>query len=240
METTKVPNLFDDHNMNVEDATLQQNNIRNGDNKAKRRQQSGLTTIKSLLSRETETTKPPFKYNIHITLLLKSPELLNENYSLVPPSSKCSTNLCFKEKIFLQSLYNVVDSVPETNPLIVYLRDVEKLLESERIYKFFLILLNKISGPVLILGSKVLVPEDDIQQVGERVSALFPCNIEIRPHEDESHLLSWKNRLEEDTKMVQLTRTKVSSLINLNIIASLKGCKRVCMFDALALACHNK
>ncbi|KAG2272881.1 hypothetical protein Bca52824_067436 [Brassica carinata] len=137
----------------------------------------------------------------------------------------------------------VVDSVPETNPLIVYLRDVEKLLESERIYKFFLILLNKISGPVLILGSKVLVPEDDIQEVGERVSALFPYNIDIRPPEDESQILSWKNRLEEDTKMVQLQDNKNQSIIPHEpqyIIASLKGCKRVCMFDALALACHNK
>ncbi|KAF2616907.1 hypothetical protein F2Q68_00041912 [Brassica cretica] len=105
--------------------------------------------------------------------------------------------------------------------------NVEKLLESERFYNLFQILMNKISGPVLILGSRVLVPEDDFQEVDEEVSALFPYNIEIRPHEDESQLSSWKNRLEDDMKMFSFktTRTKVS-LMNLNIIASLQGYKR--------------
>ncbi|KAG2307870.1 hypothetical protein Bca4012_083153 [Brassica carinata] len=46
--------------------------------------------------------------------------------------------------------------------------------------------------------------EDDIQEVGERVSALFPYNIEIRPPEDESQLLIWKN----DMKMVQFRDNK--------------------------------
>ncbi|KAH0860226.1 LOW QUALITY PROTEIN: hypothetical protein HID58_088487, partial [Brassica napus] len=106
----------------------------------------------------------------------------------------------------------VVVSVSETNPLIIYLRNVEKLLESERFYNLFQILLNKISGPVLILGSRILVPEDDFQEVGEEVSALFPYNIEIRPHEDESQLSSWKNRLEDDMKMVQFQDNKNQSI----------------------------
>ncbi|CAN7033534.1 unnamed protein product [Brassica oleracea var. botrytis] len=106
----------------------------------------------------------------------------------------------------------VVVSVSETNPLIIYLRNVEKLLESERFYNLFQILLNKISGPVLILGSRILVPEDDFQEVGEEVSALFPYNIEIRPHEDESQLSSWKNRLEDDMKMVQFQDNKNQTL----------------------------
>ncbi|XP_013660076.1 uncharacterized protein LOC106365175 [Brassica napus] len=127
-------------------------------------------------------------------------------------STKRSTDLCFKEKFFLQSLYKVVVSVSETNPLIIYLMDVEKLLESERFYKLFQILLNKISGPVLILGSRVLVPEDDIQEVDEGVSTLFPYNIEIRPPEDESQLLSWKNRLEDDMKMVKFQDNKNQSI----------------------------
>ncbi|KAF3575291.1 hypothetical protein F2Q69_00062419 [Brassica cretica] len=89
-------------------------------------------------------------------------------------------------------------TVSETNPLIIYLINVEKLLESERFYNLFQILMNKISGPVLILGSRVLVPEDDFQEVDEEVSALFPYNIEIRPHEDESQLSSWKKDDYED------------------------------------------
>ncbi|WZZ90452.1 hypothetical protein YC2023_119031 [Brassica napus] len=88
----------------------------------------------------------------------------------------------------------VVVSVSETNPLIIYLRNVEKLLESERFYNLFQILLNKIS------------------EVGEEVSALFPYNIEIRPHEDESQLSSWKNRLEDDMKMVQFQDNKNQTL----------------------------
>ncbi|KAF8113180.1 hypothetical protein N665_0055s0044 [Sinapis alba] len=129
--------------------------------------------------------------------------------SSVTASSKRTTNLCFDEKLFLQSLYKVVVSVSQTNPLIIYLRDVEKLLESERFYKLFQILLNKISGPVLILGSRVIIePEDDCQEVGKGVSALFPYNIEIRPPEDESQLLSWKNRLEDDMKMIQFRDNK--------------------------------
>ncbi|KAL0864817.1 hypothetical protein Bca101_043935 [Brassica carinata] len=126
-------------------------------------------------------------------------------------SSKCSTNLCIKEKLFLQSLYKVVVSIRK-NPLIIYLRDVEKLLESEIFYKLFQILLNKISGPVLILGSRVLVTEDDIQEVGEGVSALFLYSIEIRQPEDESQLLILKNRLEDDMKMVQFQDNKNQSI----------------------------
>ncbi|CAN6981781.1 unnamed protein product [Brassica rapa subsp. trilocularis] len=48
----------------------------------------------------------------------------------------------------------VVVSVSETNPLIIYLRNVEKLLESERFYNLFQILLNKISGSTLLIASR--------------------------------------------------------------------------------------
>ncbi|KAF2537323.1 hypothetical protein F2Q68_00022376 [Brassica cretica] len=124
----------------------------------------------------------------------------------------------------------VVVSVSKTNPLIIYLRDVEKLLESERFYKLFQILLNKISGPVLILGSRVLEPEDDCQEVSEGVSALFPYNIEIRPPEDESQLVSWKNRLEDDMKMIQFRDKK-------NHIAEVLAANDI-QCDDLASICH--
>ncbi|CAN8273619.1 unnamed protein product [Cochlearia groenlandica] len=126
----------------------------------------------------------------------------------VSSSSKRSTNLCFDEKLFLQSLYKVLVSVSETNPIIIYLRDVEKLLESERFYKLFQRLLTKLSGPVLLLGSRLLEPEDDCQEVGDGVTALFPYNIEIRPPEDESQLISWKTRFEEDMKLIQFQDNK--------------------------------
>ena len=72
--------------------------------------------------------------------------------------------------------------------------------------------LEQVLCPVLILGSRVLVPEDDIQEVGEGVSALLPYNIEIRLPEDESQLLSQKNRLEGDMKMVQFEDNKNQSI----------------------------
>ncbi|KAF2575997.1 hypothetical protein F2Q70_00005859 [Brassica cretica] len=128
------------------------------------------------------------------------------------------------------SISLVVVSVSKTNPLIIYLRDVEKLLESERFYKLFQILLNKISGPVLILGSRVLEPEDDCQEVSEGVSALFPYNIEIRPPEDESQLVSWKNRLEDDMKMIQFRDKK-------NHIAEVLAANDI-QCDDLASICH--
>ncbi|KAH0865527.1 hypothetical protein HID58_082738, partial [Brassica napus] len=117
----------------------------------------------------------------------------------------------------------VVVTVSEKNPLIIYLMNVEKLLESERFYNLFQILMNKISGPVLILGSRLLVPEDDFQEVDEEVSALFPYNIEIRPHEDESQLSSWKNRLEDDMKMVQFQDNKNQTLACHNIYESYRS-----------------
>ncbi|KAF2535514.1 hypothetical protein F2Q68_00021858 [Brassica cretica] len=41
-----------------------------------------------------------------------------------------------------------------------------------------------------------------------RLLACFPYNIEIRPPLDKSQLLSWKNRLEDDMKMVQFKDNK--------------------------------
>ena len=60
---------------------------------------------------------------------------------------------------------------------------------------------------MLILGSRV-VHGNDYGQVDERLTALFPYNIEIREPEDETHLVSWKSQLEEDMKMIQYQDNK--------------------------------
>ncbi|GFZ16437.1 P-loop containing nucleoside triphosphate hydrolases superfamily protein [Actinidia rufa] len=92
----------------------------------------------------------------------------------------------------------------KTNPIVLYLRDVEKLLfRSQRIYNLFQNMLKKLSGPVLILGSRIVDMGTDYKEVDERLSALFPYNIEIRAPEDENHLVSWKSQLVEDMKMIQ-------------------------------------
>jgi len=64
-------------------------------------------------------------------------------------------------------------------------------------------MLKKLSGPVLILGSQITNLDSDESEIDERVADLFPYNIDIKPPEDESHLVSWKSQLEEDMKMIQ-------------------------------------
>ena len=103
----------------------------------------------------------------------------------------------------------VLVSVSKTGPLVLYIRDVEKLLSrSQRIYNLFQKMLNKLSGSILILGSQIIDPDDDYGDVDQRLTALFPYNIEIRPPEDENHFVSWKTQLEEDMKMIQLQDNK--------------------------------
>lgn len=100
-------------------------------------------------------------------------------------------------------------SVSKTCPTVLYIRDVEKLLSrSQRIYNLFQKMLNKLSGSILILGSQIIDPDDDYGDVDQRLTALFPYNIEIRPPEDENHFVSWKTQLEEDMKMIQLQDNK--------------------------------
>lgn len=70
-------------------------------------------------------------------------------------------------------------------------------------------MLKKLSGSVLILGSQMLDTEDDsCREVDERLSVLFPYNIEIKPPEDETPPVSWKAQLEEDMKMIQFQDNK--------------------------------
>jgi hypothetical protein len=103
----------------------------------------------------------------------------------------------------------VLASVSERNSIILYLRDAEKLLlQSQRMYTLFEKMLKKLSGNVLILGSRMLDQEDDFREVDERLALLFPYNIEIKPPEDETHLVSWKAQLEEDMKKIQIQDTK--------------------------------
>lgn len=64
-------------------------------------------------------------------------------------------------------------------------------------------MINKLSGSVLILGSHIVDLANETTGVDERLTALFPYNIDIRPPEDETHLVSWKTQLEEDMKKIQ-------------------------------------
>ncbi|KAJ0105263.1 hypothetical protein Patl1_17620 [Pistacia atlantica] len=121
-----------------------------------------------------------------------------------PGSLKRTSSWSFDEKLLIQSLYKVLVYVSKTSPIVLYLRDVEKLLSrSPRIYNLFQKMMKKLSGSVLILGSHIVDLANDSREVDERLTALFPYNIEIRPPEDETHLVSWKSQLEEDMRKIQ-------------------------------------
>ncbi|KAG1346502.1 peroxisome biosynthesis protein PAS1 [Cocos nucifera] len=99
----------------------------------------------------------------------------------------------------------VLVSVSKSNPIVLYIRDIEGLLyRSQRIYSLFQKMLKKLPGPVLILGSRLLESDSEYRDTDGRVSKLFPYNIEIKPPEDETHLVSWKSQLEEDMRMIQI------------------------------------
>lgn len=102
----------------------------------------------------------------------------------------------------------VLVSVSENNRVILYIRDVDRHLQPPRVYKLFDRMLKKLSGSVLVLGSRMFEHEDDCEEVDEKLGLLFPYSIEIRPPEDETHLTDWKTQLDKDMKMIQFQDNK--------------------------------
>jgi DNA-binding MltR family transcriptional regulator len=132
----------------------------------------------------------------------------------------------------------VLVSVSERSSIILYLRDAEKLLlQSQRMYNLLDKLLKKLSGNVLILGSRMLDQEDDCREVDERLALLFPYNIEIKPPEDETHLVSWKAQLEEDMKKIQFQDNKnhIAEVLAANDIEC-DGLSSICHADTMVLS----
>lgn len=138
---------------------------------------------------------------------MSSISVQSSSSSAAPP--KCINSWSFDEKVFMQSLYKVLVSVSESSSIILYIRDVDRLfLQSSRLYKMFDRMLKKLTGSILVLGSRMLDLTEDSGEIDDRISLLFPYNIEIRPPEDETHLLSWKAQLEEDMKKIQVQDNK--------------------------------
>lgn len=169
------------------------------------RRQSSVSDINS---RSMEGSNNPPKHRRNAST---ASDMSSVSSQYAPTNSaplKRASSWCFDEKLFLQSLYKVLVSVSETSSIILYLRDVERLLKSQRLYRLFDKMLKSLSGSVLILGSRMLEQDNDYTEVDERLTVLFPYNIEIRPPEDESHLVSWKAQLEEDMKTLQFQDNK--------------------------------
>ncbi|XP_061337840.1 uncharacterized protein LOC133284778 [Gastrolobium bilobum] len=170
------------------------------------RQSSGLDL--QSMGAEASCNPPKLRRNAASTSNISGLALQSNPSNSAP--LKRTTSWSFDEKLLIQSLYKVLVFVSKTHPIVLYLRDVDKLLyRSQRIYNLFQNMLKKLSGgPILILGSRVLDSGNDYEEVDERLTLLFPYNIEIRPPEDESHLVSWKSQLEEDMKKIQAQDNK--------------------------------
>ncbi|GJN38179.1 hypothetical protein PR202_gb27196 [Eleusine coracana subsp. coracana] len=154
------------------------------------------------------STESPFKRSISETTLERVSGLLG-SLSILPQKEQPKAPLrrtsswTFDEKILVQAVYKVLHSISKKHPIVLYIRDVERFLQkSPKMYLLFEKLLNKLEGPILVLGSRIVEMECD-DEMDDRLNILFPYNIEIKAPENEKHLVSWNSQLEEDMKMVQ-------------------------------------
>ncbi|KAK1392275.1 putative cell division cycle ATPase [Heracleum sosnowskyi] len=187
-----------------------------------------------LKSMEGSQATPRHRRNASISSDLGS---MGSQSSANPGASKRISALSFDEKVFLQALYRVLVSVSNNRAVILYIRDVEKLLlQSPRLYNLFDKMLKKLSGPVLLLGSRMLESEDDTSEIDERLTYLFPYTIEIKPPDDESRLLSWKTQLEEDLKTIQAQDNKnhIAEVLAANDLEC-DDLNTICQADAIVL-----
>ncbi|KAG5229660.1 peroxisome biosynthesis protein [Salix suchowensis] len=194
--------------------------------------------IRSKISHGFKWSSNPPKLRRNASTASDMSSISSQSSSLNPAPLKHASSWCFDEKLFLQSLYQVLVSVSERSSIILYLRDAEKLLlQSQRMYNLFDKLLKKLSGNVLILGSRMLDQEDDCKEVDERIAMLFPYNIEIKPPEDETHLVSWKAQLEEDMKKIQFQDNKnhIAEVLAANDIEC-DGLSSICHADTMVLS----
>ncbi|XP_020240999.1 uncharacterized protein LOC109819630 isoform X2 [Asparagus officinalis] len=169
---------------------------------------------------------------------------LFESFSLLSPREepkaplKRTSSWSFDEKVLLQSVYKVLTSISKINPTILYIRDVENFLSrSQRMYSLFQKMLTKISGPVLILGSRLLDSDSEFKEVDESLTLLFPYNIEIKPPEDEMHLGCWKSQLEEDMKKIQIqdNRNHIAEVLVANDLEC-DDLSSICLADTMTLS----
>ncbi|XP_038687274.1 katanin p60 ATPase-containing subunit A1 isoform X2 [Tripterygium wilfordii] len=155
-----------------------------------------------------------------------------------PAPLKRTSSWSFDEKLLIQSLYKVLVYISKTCPIVLYLRDVEKLLfRSQRIYNLFQKMLKKLSRSVLILGSQIVDQDNDSNQLDERLTAVFPYKIDIKPPEDETHLISWKSQLEEDMKMIKVqdNRNHIMEVLSSNDL-DCDDLDSICMADTMVLS----
>ncbi|KAG5089953.1 hypothetical protein AAZX31_01G208400 [Glycine max] len=198
------------------------------------RQCSGV----DLRSLQAEGSSNPPKMRRNASASANISSLASQSNPTNSAPQKHITSWPFDEKLLIQTLYKVLVYVSKTYPIVLYLRDVDNLLNrSQRIYNLFQTMLNKLHGPILILGSRVLDSGSDYKEVNERLASLFPYNIEISPPEDESCLMSWKSQFEEDMKKIQIqdNRNHIMEVLAANDL-DCDDLDSICVADTVVLS----
>jgi hypothetical protein len=184
---------------------------------------------------EASSNAPPLRKNASMSSDISD---VSSQCSAHSVSARRTSSWCFDEKVLIQSLYKVMVSVAENNPVILYIRDVDQLLHrSQRTYSLFQKMLAKLTGQVLILGSRLLDSDSDHTDVDERVSSLFPFHVDIKPPEEETHLDSWKTQMEEDTKKIQIqdNRNHIIEVLSANDL-DCDDLSSICQADTMVLS----
>ncbi|CAL0311405.1 unnamed protein product [Lupinus luteus] len=187
---------------------------------------------------EAEGSCNPPKLRRNVSASANMSSLASQSNPTNSAPLKRTTIWSFDEKLLIQTLYKVLGYVSKTYPVVLYLRDVDKMLNrSQRIYNLFQKMLKQISGPILVLGSRVLDSGDDCKEVDEKLTSLFPYNIEIRPPDDESQLVSWKTKFEEDVKVIkaQDNRNHIMEVLAANDLYC-NDLDSICVADTMVLS----
>ncbi|VAH59206.1 unnamed protein product [Triticum turgidum subsp. durum] len=199
------------------------------------RRQSSMTDMK-LRSSESTNSMPRLRRNASTSSDMSS--LASQG----PPSNSAplrrSSSWTFDEKMLVQALYKVLHKVSKKSPIVLYIRDVEKFLQkSPKMFLLFEKLLAKLEGPVLLLGSRIVDMDFDDDELDDRLSALFPYNIDIKPPKNENCLVSWNSQLEEDMKIIQFqdNRNHITEVLAENDLECL-DLGSICLSDTMGLS----
>lgn len=129
-------------------------------------------------------------------------------------------------------------SVAESDPIVLYIRDVDHFLHrSQRTYSMFQKMLAKLSGQVLILGSRLLNSDAEYSDVDDRVSSLFPYHVDIKPPQEEIHLNGWKTQMEEDARKIEIqdNRNHIVEVLSANDL-DCDDLSSICQADTMVLS----
>eukprot|EP00249_Psilotum_nudum_P020431 c27701_g2_i1 orf=454-2958(+) len=157
---------------------------------------------------------------------------------------KGSDSLAFGDKLFLSVLSKALSSLTQMGSVILFLNNVERwILKEHETYLIFQKMISELSGPMLILGSRILDPslgKGSGHGVDEKLLAdLFPYNIDIKPPVDNAKLVYWKSQLEKDMKTIcsQENRNNISEVLSANDVVC-DDLVSISFSDSLLLSKH--